>query len=261
MLLIKNKSLRQVLGILETANVLGLKLWLKNARNARLFPGIVFRSYMSLAGDEKWACKEIFDIVEIPEGARIVIEHMHGQGISTPVEELAYMALIARALDPKRIFEIGTFRGRTALNFALNTSDDCRICTLDLPPDDRAEATRATGKADTAIIQGSVTGADYKGKDVAHKIEQLFGDSSTFDFGPYRGRMDLVFVDGAHHYEAVYSDTKNALAMCRPGGLILWHDFANYGDYNDVTRAVLDMLPGDRVIQIANTQLAAYRSG
>jgi len=67
-----------------------------------------------------------------------------------------------------------------------------------------------------------------------------------------------VFVDGAHHYEAVLSDTRQALKMVRPGGAILWHDFANYGDYNDVTRAVLDEIGGERIMQIANTQLAIY---
>jgi hypothetical protein len=57
----------------------------------------------------------------------------------------------------------------------------------------------------------------------------------------------------------VISDTKNALAMLRPGGYVVWHDFANYGDYNDMTRGVLDLLPGREVIQIENTQLAVYR--
>jgi hypothetical protein len=47
--------------------------------------------------------------------------------------------------------------------------------------------------------------------------------------------------------------------MARPGSYIVWHDFANYGEYNDVTRAILDTLPCDQVIEIANTQLAIYR--
>lgn len=47
--------------------------------------------------------------------------------------------------------------------------------------------------------------------------------------------------------------------MVKPNGLIIWHDFAVYGDYNDVTRAVLDTLPGEQVVQIANSLLAVYR--
>jgi hypothetical protein len=71
--------------------------------------------------------------------------------------------------------------------------------------------------------------------------------------------MDIVFVDGAHHYAAVVSDTRNALKITRPGGWVIWHDFANYGDYNDVTRAVLSLLRGEEVVQIDSTQLAVHQ--
>jgi hypothetical protein len=47
--------------------------------------------------------------------------------------------------------------------------------------------------------------------------------------------------------------------MMSPGGYALWDEFCNYGDYNDVTRAVLDVVPKGEVIQIENTQLAVYR--
>ena len=76
---------------------------------------------------------------------------MTGEGIDVHMDELAYLALMTKSMSPRCIFEIGAFRGRTALNFA------------------------------------------------------------------------------------------------------------NYGDYNEVTRAVLTALPGDQVIQVASTQLAVYR--
>ena len=145
------------------------------------------------------------------------------------------------------------------MNFALNASEDCVVYTLDLPPDDRSAAIEATNSADAGIIRSSQTGIDYQGKDVAGKIKQLYGDSMSFDFSPYFGKMDIVFVDGAHHYAAVESDTKNALRMAKPGGVVIWHDFANYGDYNDVTRAVLANVPPGEVIQIEDTQFAIYR--
>lgn len=259
MLLHKNKTLRQLVGVLETANLLSLKLLLKNPASLRLFPGKVFRDYMSLAGRDRWVSKTIFDIFPSVSGTRITLEHLDGGGVFTPLDELAYMALVARALNPIRVFEIGTFRGRTALNFAYNTPDDSRIYTLDLPVEERAAAATAAGLADRGIIAESLTGIDYRGKDAAHKIEQLYGDSTKFDFSPYYDQIDLVFVDGAHYYDCVISDTRNALRMARAGGYIMWHDFANYGDYNDVTRAVLELLPGEDIVQIENSQLAIYR--
>ncbi len=259
MLLIKNKTLRQCLGVLETANLLFFKLLLKRPAAARLYPGVVFRDYVSLVGREQWVSRSVTDIVPGAEGQRIVLEHLCGEGIATPIAELAHLALLTRAIAPKAIFEIGTFRGRTALNFALNSPEECVVYTMDLGTDERAAATGTMNAADTYIVQNSQTGCDYRGKDVSHKIRQLLGNSLAYDFSEYAGRMDLVFVDGAHHYDAVVSDTKNGLAMLRPGGYLVWHDFANYGDYNDVTRGILDLLPGNEVIQIENTQLAVYR--
>jgi predicted O-methyltransferase YrrM len=259
MWLTKNKTLRQALGLLETLNLLYIRLAIKNPSRSRLFPGKVFREYMSLVEKDKWACKNISDILAIPSGARIVLEHMSGEGINNAIDELAYLALFAKVCEPQNIFEIGTFRGRTALNFALNSPDNCTVLTLDLPPDDRESFLDKTNTADASIISASFTGVDYKGKDCEHKIIQLYGNSIEFDFSPYFGRMDIVFVDGAHHYEAVCADIANAVKMVKQGGWIIWHDFANYGDYNDVTRAILDTLPREKIVQVANTELAAYQ--
>jgi predicted O-methyltransferase YrrM len=259
MLLVRNKKIRQVLGVLETVNIVGLKLLFKNRTQFGLYPGRVFRDYMGLAKFDQWTSRSIFELFpEIP-GGRVTLEYLSGGGINTAMDELAYLAVVTRALAPRHVFEIGTFRGRTALNFALNSPDDCRVYTLDLPSERRSDYAGQTCAADATIIGNSTTGVDYRGKDVAHKIEQLYGNSQEFDFRPYYGRIDLVFIDGAHHYDAVRSDTEHALKMVRSGGVVLWHDFANYGDYNDVTRAALELVPQGELIQIANTELAMYR--
>jgi predicted O-methyltransferase YrrM len=258
-ILSRNKTLRQVGGMLETANLLLLKLWLKNPSMVRSFPGEMFRTYMALAREERWTCKSIFEVLDCKEAVRITLDHIPSTVIETRLEQLACLALATKFMEPHAIFEIGTFRGRTALNFALNAPEDGKVYTMDLPPEGRSEAMRGTNVADARIIEESDTGCEYRGKDVAHKIEQIYADSQSFDFTPFHGRMDMVYVDGAHHYEAVRSDTRNALAMVRPGGLVLWDEFANYGDYNDVTRAILDCIPASEVVQVENTQLAIYR--
>jgi predicted O-methyltransferase YrrM len=260
MWLTKHRRLRQFNGVLETANWLFLKLLFKNPSGSRTYPGLVFRDYMSLVKNEHWPSRSIFEVCGGLSHERIQIEHLPGDGIATSIAELAYMAMICRALKPKKIFEIGTFRGRTALNFALNSPDDCTIYTMDLPPQERLPGLRDMHAADAQIVTQSITGADYQGKDVAYKIRQIYANSMQFDFSPYLDQMDIVFIDGGHHYEAAASDTRNALRMVRPGGFVLWHDFANYGDYNDVTRAALDLLPRDTVVQIENSELAVYRA-
>ena len=260
MLLIRNKRLRQIAGLLETTSVLSLKLFWKRSDAWRRFPGMVFRDYMSLVGLERWRSQEIFELFpELKDHPRIVLEHLPGEGIETRVEVLAYLALATAAIRPKQVFEFGTFRGRTALNFALNSPPECRVYTLDIPKVERSSAVGRMNDADAEIMQRSETGIDYQNRDVSHKIVQLLGDSMQFDFAPYLDQIDLVFVDGGHDYAVARSDTRNALAMLRPGGVIIWDEFANYGDYHDVMRAVLDEIPAERIVQIANTQLAVYR--
>jgi predicted O-methyltransferase YrrM len=258
MILTKIKTLRLLFGILETINFLYVKLLLKKPKNLRLFPGRIFRNYMSLVGKDRWQSKSIFEIFPDISGKRVLLEHVSGKGVETPLDELAYLALITAIKDPKNIFEIGTFRGRTALNFALNSSDNSTVYTLDLPSDDRNSAVNEASKDDKLIIQKSSPNVEYKGKDVEYKIKQICADSTTFDFSPYFNKMDMVFIDGAHHYSAVKSDTENALKMVKSDGIIIWHDFAIYGDYNDVTRAVLDRIPPNKIIQIDSTSIAIY---
>jgi predicted O-methyltransferase YrrM len=261
MLRTRRKTLRQVAGLLETTNFLMLKLLWKRPDRARVFPGLMFRDYMSLVERAAWRAATLFDVFpELRERpARIQLAHLPGEGVETRLDELGYLALAAAAVKPKMIFEFGTFRGRTALNFALNSPPECRVFTLDLPRDDRTGASERSGAADASIIAGSETGIDYQGAPEAAKIVQLYGDSTTFDFRPFFGQVDLVFVDGGHSYDVALSDTRNALAMVRAGGVVLWHDFANYGDYHDVIRAVLAEVPGDELFQIEDSQLAVYR--
>jgi predicted O-methyltransferase YrrM len=258
-LLVKNKWIRKLFGILETGNLLFLKLLMKNPAAAARYPGEVFRSYMSLVGQDHWACLPIFEVLPTKDEFQITITHLSSDVIETPLEQLACLAMLTKAKAPSVVFEIGTFRGRTALNFALNSPSECTVYTLDLPPDARQETLHSVGTADSAIIRASETGCDYRGKPVEHKIKQLFGNSQTFDFSPYFGQCDLVYIDGAHHYEAVRRDSANAVQMVKPGGFVLWDEFANYGDYNDVTRAAIDELGPNQIVQIEKTQLAAWR--
>jgi len=260
MLITPHKRLRQLVALAETSNLLFLKLLFKRPAAAREYPGVLYREYLARAGRDIWRSATIFElfpeIADVPP--RITLEHLPGGGVHSPVEELAYLALVTRALAPSLVFEIGTFRGRTALNFALNSPETCRVLTLDLPLDEAAE--RAVGRADASLIRRREVGVEYAGKDVAGKIEQLFGDSRCFDFSPYENKADLVFVDGGHTYEIARSDTENALRICRQEGVVIWHDFGNYGDYAEVIRAVLDCVPADEVFQIESSQLAVYRN-
>jgi predicted O-methyltransferase YrrM len=166
----------------------------------------------------------------------------------TYLADIVNLCRICAFLKPARVFEIGTYLGYSTLHLALNVPPGGRVLTLDLPKDggprSDAGATPAlrTTFMDDAHIRGATATQQYlfTGTEAEGRIELLFGDSAAFDFGPYAGTIDLFFIDGAHSYEYVRSDTLQALRCVRPGGVIAWHDFGRTG-LNGVSRWLRQM--------------------
>jgi SAM-dependent methyltransferase len=155
--------------------------------------------------------------------------------------ELLVLASLVRKAQPRRCFEIGTFDGRTTLNLAANAPEDATIVTLDLPPKELGKTSFAVAPGDEQFIDKPASGARFQGTPHAARIRQVFGDSATFDYTPYEETMDLVFVDGAHSYEYVKSDTRAALRLLKPGGgMILWHDYSS-PYWKGLTRALNEL--------------------
>jgi len=141
------------------------------------------------------------------------------------LKEVATLAYLMRATNPQVAFEIGTFRGRTTMLLAQNGSAQCRLYTLDLP---QAQVRHKVGEA-------------FAGTPEARNIEQCSGDSRRFDYSPWQGKCDFVWVDACHDYEWVVSDTKSAFALCKPGGWIAWHDYRHTAWWSGVTRHVREL--------------------
>src|SRR5262249_7472680 len=150
--------------------------------------------------------------------------------------DIVSLCLLSRQLTPKTIFEIGTLRGYTTYHLGLNSPADATIYTLDLPAEHSSPKLETT-LVDDWHIEASQRDRKYffDGTPEAAKIAPLFGDSASFDFSPFHGKVDLFFIDGAHSYEYVRSDTLNAIQCCHPGSVIAWHDFGRTG-VNGVSR-------------------------
>jgi predicted O-methyltransferase YrrM len=168
------------------------------------------------------------------------------------VEELCVIGLICQHEKPRKIFEFGTFNGRTTLNLAMNAPADAKVYTLDLRTPGQAHL--VTSRDEDRYRLGNNSGYLFRDCGVAKKIEQLWSDSAKFDDTPYHGQMDLIFVDGAHTYEYVCNDTRKALAMLRAGGIILWHDYCVW--YPGVVRCVEELMQNFPVRHIEGTHLA-----
>lgn len=154
-------------------------------------------------------------------------------GGNISLQELHIISQIVKNEKPSTIFEIGTFNGRTTLNLDYFSPEGASVYTLDLPKKDLEKAKFGIEEGDRKYVEKNTIGDRYQKK--ANKIIQLYGDSATFDFSPYYGMIDIVFVDGAHSEPYAKNDTEVAFKLLRNGGVILWHD---YGVWRGVTKVL-----------------------
>lgn len=94
-------------------------------------------------------------------------------------------------------------------------------------------------------------GRYYREKNLGHRVCQILCDSRVWDNSAYPPDFfDTALIDGGHHPETVVSDTRKALAVLRPGGLILWHDYcpvpdigAKFESVRGVTGGIEQLMP------------------
>ena len=196
-----------------------------------------------------------------PEIRNVQIEDLGGLAevtVTGVVSRYCHLVLVALAklLDCRTVFEIGTYRGEASWLLAHNLPA-LQVFTLDLPDLESADsaALELTDRAE--YFTHWERGVRYQGTPEANRITELRGDSARFDYSPYEGKMDLVYIDASHSYSYVKSDTEAALRMLAPRGPIVWDDYTYYpGLYaylNELARRV------ERpVLHILDTRLAVY---
>ena len=113
--------------------------------------------------------------------------------------------------------EIGTSSGRMTALMAQNASN-ATIYTVNIPPEEIEEG----GKFTTYAPNYDTIGKYYKEKGLQN-VKQILANTATWepDFGP----IDVAFIDGSHDADFVYNDTRKILQQCKPGSIVMWHDF------------------------------------
>ena len=109
--------------------------------------------------------------------------------------ETALLVAAARITNSRKILEIGTSLGYTALHLARNV-EGSQITTVDIVDIPRV----------------------YEDRD---QITQIIGPSDTITVQNY----DMVFIDGDHGIESLVWDT-NFSFQCSPS-VVAWHDYGN----------------------------------
>jgi FkbM family methyltransferase len=183
------------------------------------------------------------------------------------VHDAPILRYIYRNFRPKRHLEFGTWQGAGTV-YCLEECE-ATVWTINLPfgennPDGGVQYSGdgdsfglGTAMAATWATRIGLPEADsyrtdcfgfigrfYLERGLGHRVCQIYCDSTQWDDAAYPdGFFDSVLVDGGHTPEIVASDTRKALRLLRPGGVILWHDFCPpVADKFPVTRGVRDGL-------------------
>jgi len=176
--------------------------------------------------------------------------HIQPTAYSPSWEELLTICQIATGVSAERIFEFGTFDGRTTIHLALNTPDHALIHSLDI------QSGEFDFGANAGLLRRCRVGEHVFDSPWAGKVQFIAGDSRVYDLSKFDGAIDLVFIDADHSYEGVMNDSSRAFRMIKPGGTIIWHDYLMI---DEVTRALIELGRSRPLANIAGTSLVVWR--
>lgn len=128
-------------------------------------------------------------------------------------DEVIKLLEIAIGLRVKNVFEIGTGNGSTIVALASIPAIE-RAWTLDIPKGSETK---------WPILATDHNWVGLEKIEFPENVEQLWGDSATFDFSPYKGMCDMVFVMGSHSKKYIFNDIAAALRLVSRKGVVVWH--------------------------------------
>jgi hypothetical protein len=180
-----------------------------------------------------------------------------------------------RAHQPQRHLEFGTWQGWGAA--LCLESCTATVWTINLPDgENRADGTWAYGErvidasnAPQGIVTatfgedelgpknyhrtdaGGYIGHIYREKGLGNRVCQIYCDSREWDTSNYPANFfDSVLIDGGHQPDVVINDSRKAVEVLRPGGVVMWHDFCPFPEIrsqfetvNGVTVGIESILP------------------
>ena len=172
-------------------------------------------------------------------------------GGSGPTDYLLLL-LLASKYKEFDYLEIGTWRGESIRNI-LELQNCSKAVSVTLDPSEYKST-------NISIYETSNVLLDYNDK----RLSQVFADSTKFDFSTL-GKFDLIFIDGDHSYDAILSDTRNALGLLKnDSSIIVWHDYSYDNDHSvrvSTLNAIKEAVPKDGhqfLYYVENTMSAIY---
>ena len=164
-----------------------------------------------------------------------------------PYGERAILDGLVRHISAQSIWEFGTYTGSSTVVMAGALAEGGVVETIDLPGDG------APGRQADRIGEAIRARPDLASRIVQHRC-----DLRQFDFRAWIGKVDLVFVDASHQYNDVLADSRIALELLSPGGVIVWDDYQ--AAHPGVVRALTEVGIGYPLVHVAGSRLVVHRS-
>ena len=145
---------------------------------------------------------------QVLKDLRVATAALSGANMQIAPEQGQFMALLVKIIGAKRLIEIGTYTGYSALVCALALSDDGKIIAID------------SDSASTSIAQDF-----WQQAKVDHLIELRIGDAqdilqSLLHKNSLKGAIDFVFIDADKIKYPIYYEL--SLELIRKNGVILF---------------------------------------
>ena len=165
----------------------------------------------------------------------------------------------------KNIFEFGTCSGKTTYLMALNSSEDTKITTITLNPNEINNIQKFD--KDNEISYRNIKNESiyekflFSGTSEEKKIKVIFMNSINFNNTEFKEKMDFIFIDGGHTYSVVKNDSEKSFEMLKPNGIILWHDYVpGKRSSSDIVKYINFILDEKKIYKIKNTSLCFYKN-
>lgn len=185
---------------------------------------------------------DLSELFVAPDHTSVAIQKIPRGTWSSPVVDLVLLCKLVALAKPKRVLELGSFRGYSAYGIASHLDDGARLVTVDCDPNH---------------------GEAYRDTPLEARIERRVGyiAPELFAADP-PGQYDFIFIDADHRYGAVKHDTETVLPLLAPGGWIVWHDYANWGFFNGgcgVPEYLAELSKDRLVVHLSGSNMAMHR--
>jgi hypothetical protein len=160
--------------------------------------GLAGRNPLQFIDEQGWSVRAVDARAEIPI-------HIDTDG-GVRLDELLALAMVARVLQPSKIFEIGTFMGRTTSALILNAAPGTSIVTLDLPLGAELEAVASPVDTDAILVKRRDVGALLRQLGIDRGCEQILCDSL---------RLAVIRTDASPHIRRARLHRRCALPSTR----------------------------------------------